>query len=146
MTLYHDLNAYRVLFDQDGNLRLSCFGLMKNNRDGKSYNTNMAFTPPEYLRTGVDMVMVPFRYELFLDDLFHLVESGDIPMSRIDDAVERMGRIQKKPLLPLDKNAKKILVVGKHADDLGYQCGGWTATWEGTSGIITVGTYLYSIA
>jgi BR-signaling kinase len=31
--------------------RLACFGLMKN-RDGKSYSTNLAFTPPEYLRTG----------------------------------------------------------------------------------------------
>lgn len=26
---------------------------MKNSRDGKSYSTNLAFTPPEYLRTGV---------------------------------------------------------------------------------------------
>lgn len=50
--LYHDLNAYRILFDQDANPRLSCFGLMKNSRDGKSYSTNLAFTPPEYLRTG----------------------------------------------------------------------------------------------
>ncbi|KAK4741211.1 hypothetical protein SAY87_024799 [Trapa incisa] len=50
--LYHDLNAYRVLFDDEGNPRLSCFGLVKNSRDGKSYSTNLAFTPPEYLRTG----------------------------------------------------------------------------------------------
>ncbi|KAG6491106.1 hypothetical protein ZIOFF_052438 [Zingiber officinale] len=50
--LYHDLNAYRVLFDESCNPRLSCFGLMKNSRDGKSYSTNLAFTPPEYLRTG----------------------------------------------------------------------------------------------
>ena len=41
-----------MLFQQDGNPRLSCFGLMKNSRDGKSYSTNLAFTPPEYLRTG----------------------------------------------------------------------------------------------
>ncbi|TQE05568.1 hypothetical protein C1H46_008815 [Malus baccata] len=54
--LYHDLNAYRVLFDQDGNPRLSCFGLMKNSRDGKSYSTNLAFTPPEYLRTALCLV------------------------------------------------------------------------------------------
>lgn len=40
-------------FEQDGNPRLSCFGLMKNSRDGKSYSTNLAFTPPEYLRTGI---------------------------------------------------------------------------------------------
>ncbi|CAN0883987.1 Serine/threonine-protein kinase BSK3 [Linum grandiflorum] len=51
-TLYHDLNAYRILFDEDANPRLSTFGLMKNSRDGKSYSTNLAFTPPEYLRTG----------------------------------------------------------------------------------------------
>ncbi|KAG5023081.1 hypothetical protein JHK82_018984 [Glycine max] len=50
--LYYDLNAYRVLFHQDGNPRLSCFGLMKNSRDGRSYSTNLAFTPPVYLRTG----------------------------------------------------------------------------------------------
>ncbi|KAJ8618287.1 hypothetical protein MRB53_014473 [Persea americana] len=50
--LYHDLNAYRVLFDEDGDPRLSCFGLMKNSRDGKSYSTNLAYTPPEYLRNG----------------------------------------------------------------------------------------------
>ncbi|PQM32808.1 hypothetical protein Pyn_35513 [Prunus yedoensis var. nudiflora] len=49
--LYHDLNAHRVLFDQDGNPRLSCFGLMKNSKDGKSF-INLAFTPPEFLRTG----------------------------------------------------------------------------------------------
>ncbi|KAL9246721.1 hypothetical protein vseg_020219 [Gypsophila vaccaria] len=50
--LYHDLNAYRLMFDDEGNPRLSCFGLMKNSRDGKSYSTNLAFTPPEYLRAG----------------------------------------------------------------------------------------------
>lgn len=50
--LYHDLNPYRVIFDDDGDPRLSSFGLMKNSRDGKSYSTNLAFTPPEYLRTG----------------------------------------------------------------------------------------------
>nr|XP_048320109.1 serine/threonine-protein kinase BSK2-like [Ziziphus jujuba var. spinosa] len=50
--IYHDLNAYRVLFDEDGDPRLSSFGLMKNSRDGKSYSTNLAYTPPEFLRTG----------------------------------------------------------------------------------------------
>ncbi|XP_057966358.1 serine/threonine-protein kinase BSK1-like [Malania oleifera] len=51
--LYHDLNAYRVLFDEDGDPRLSCFGLMKNSRDGKSYSTNLAYSPPEYLKNGI---------------------------------------------------------------------------------------------
>nr|CAD1821020.1 unnamed protein product [Ananas comosus var. bracteatus] len=55
--LYHDLNAHRVLFDdinimQECNPRLSSFGLMKSSRDGKSYSTNLAFTPPEYMKSG----------------------------------------------------------------------------------------------
>ncbi|CAN6461719.1 unnamed protein product [Victoria cruziana] len=64
--LYHDLNAYRVLFDEDANPRLSCFGLMKNSRDGKSYSTNLAFTPPEYLRTG----MLRFRGKFIYESMF----------------------------------------------------------------------------
>ncbi|XP_021296287.1 uncharacterized protein LOC110425675 [Herrania umbratica] len=38
------------------------------------------------------------------------------------------------PLLPLPKKASKILVAGTHADNLGYQCGGWTINWQGFSG------------
>ncbi|XP_043695390.1 beta-glucosidase BoGH3B-like isoform X1 [Telopea speciosissima] len=43
-------------------------------------------------------------------------------------------------MLPLSKNAPKILVVGSHAHNIGYQCGGWTISWQGTSGNITKGT------
>ncbi|GJR27970.1 putative glycosyl hydrolase family protein [Tanacetum coccineum] len=46
------------------------------------------------VNAGVDMVMVPFRYQLFLEDLGYLVESGEVPMSRIDDAVERILRVK----------------------------------------------------
>nr|GMD79763.1 putative beta-D-xylosidase 2 [Ipomoea batatas] len=31
------------------------------------------------------------------------------------------GKDSEKPFLPLDRNAKKILVAGTHSDDLGYQ-------------------------
>ncbi|KAF3637153.1 hypothetical protein FXO37_25076 [Capsicum annuum] len=48
------------------------------------------------------------------------------------------GKDPKKPFLPLDKTAKKILVDGAHADDLGFPCVGWTTTWTGLSGRITV--------
>ncbi|EPS72736.1 hypothetical protein M569_02021, partial [Genlisea aurea] len=138
------------------------------------------------INAGIDMVMVPYRYRLFTDGLTQLVESGRIPMARIDDAVERILRVKfasglfehplsdetslletvgselhrnlareavrkslvllkngkdsTKPFLPLDRNARRILVAGKHADDLGYQCGGWTMTWDGSSGRITTGT------
>lgn len=99
--LYHDLNAYRVLFDlvgtlicyflgffifpqiasmfyrltyidytlQDGNPRLSSFGLMKNSRDGKSYSTNLAFTPPEYLKTGNSVIATEMQ---ILTSLVHV--------------------------------------------------------------------------
>ena len=53
------------------------------------------------------------------------------------------GKDPSKPFLPLTKNAKKILVAGTHANDLGYQCGGWTKTWDGMSGQITVGKPLF---
>ncbi|KAL1545040.1 beta-glucosidase [Salvia divinorum] len=148
---------------------------------GSNYRQSILST----INAGIDMVMVPFRYELFLDEFLSLVESGAILMSRIDDAVERILRVKfvaglfeypltdlsllelvgckahrelareavrkslvllkngkdgTKPLLPLDKKAKRILVTGTHADNLGFQCGGWTITWEGTTGRITEGT------
>ncbi|KAK8560907.1 hypothetical protein V6N13_026342 [Hibiscus sabdariffa] len=79
--LYHDLNAYRIAFDDEGNPRLSCFGLMKNSRDGKSYSTNLAFTPPEYLRTGrVTPESVIYSFGTLLLDLLsgkHIPPSHD---------------------------------------------------------------------
>ncbi|PNT06846.2 hypothetical protein POPTR_013G055600v4 [Populus trichocarpa] len=44
------------------------------------------------------------------------------------------GESADEPLLPLHKKASKILVAGSHADNLGYQCGGWTIEWQGLSG------------
>ncbi|CAN6697456.1 unnamed protein product [Malus baccata var. baccata] len=38
------------------------------------------------------------------------------------------------PVIPLPKKVSKILVAGSHADNLGYQCGGWTIAWQGFSG------------
>ncbi|GAA0144595.1 glucosidase [Lithospermum erythrorhizon] len=43
-------------------------------------------------------------------------------------------------ILPLPKRAGKILVAGAHANNIGYQCGGWTISWQGLSGNITRGT------
>ncbi|KAF8094150.1 hypothetical protein N665_0369s0033 [Sinapis alba] len=139
------------------------------------------------VNAGIDMVMVPFKYEQFIQDMTDLVESGEVTMARVNDAVERILRVKfvaglfehplsdrsllgtvgckehrelgreavrkslvllknekdyDKPFLPLDRNAKRILVTGTHADDLGYQCGGWTKTWFGLSGRITIGTTL----
>lgn len=55
------------------------------------------------------------------------------------------GENADKPILPLPKKAPKILVAGSHADNLGYQCGGWTIQWQGLSGNnITSGTTILS--
>ena len=43
-------------------------------------------------------------------------------------------------ILPIKKNIQNILVAGEHADNIGYQCGGWSIWWQGGSGKITKGT------
>ncbi|KAJ6317262.1 hypothetical protein OIU76_012911 [Salix suchowensis] len=51
------------------------------------------------------------------------------------------GKSAKNPAVPLPKKASKILVAGTHADNLGYQCGGWTIKWQGQEGNnLTAGT------
>jgi beta-glucosidase len=41
--------------------------------------------------------------------------------------------------LPLAKTAKRIVVAGKNADDIGSQCGGWTVDWQGKSAAMMPG-------
>ncbi|KAH0894573.1 hypothetical protein HID58_057002 [Brassica napus] len=94
LPLYHDLNAYRVLFDEDGDPRLSCFGLMKNSRDGKSYSTNLAYTPPEYLRNGrVTPESVTYSFGTVLLDLLsgkHIPPSHALDMIRGKNIIQLM--------------------------------------------------------
>ncbi len=42
-------------------------------------------------------------------------------------------------VLPLSKEATRIHVSGKNADNIGNQCGGWTIAWQGQSGDVTSG-------
>lgn len=127
---------------------------------------------PQAINAGIDMVMVPDDWKAFIANTTHQVESGQIPMARIDDAVSRivraklrMGLFGKRPsqragagdenllqsaelarravreslvllknngnVLPLKPGAS-ILVVGKSADSLPNQTGGWSLTWQGT--------------
>jgi beta-glucosidase len=125
------------------------------------------------INAGVDLVMVPEKWKTFIANTIAQVEKGEIPMSRIDDAVTRILRVKlraglfdgKKPsqniyagkqealqdralarqavreslvllknngsVLPLARG-KKILVVGKSADSIANQSGGWSLTWQGT--------------
>lgn len=131
---------------------------------------------PQAINAGVDLVMVPDDWKKFIDDTVEDVESGKIPMSRIDNAVARIIRVKIKsglmaqsPFASMDKfqpmssdlsndltrsvareavakslvllknNAKalpisrnkRILLVGKAADRITSQTGGWSLTWQG---------------
>jgi beta-glucosidase len=133
------------------------------------------------VNAGIDMVMVPDRYEVFIAHLISLVQENEVSMDRIDDAVRRILKqkfllgLFEKPftddslaasfgsgehrsvarqavresmvvlnaknnILPLQKNDQRILVAGSLAEDLGAQCGGWTISWQGSNGDITLGT------
>jgi len=46
------------------------------------------------INAGMDMVMVPDHYKLYIDDLKALVTEGTVPMARIDDAVTRILRVK----------------------------------------------------
>ena len=125
------------------------------------------------VNAGMDMFMVPDDWKAFIANTTKQVESGEIPMARIDDAVTRIVRVKLRaglfgkrpstnayagkdaalqdralarravrqslvllknegPALPLAKG-KKILVVGKTADSISNQTGGWSLTWQGTA-------------
>ena len=49
---------------------------------------------PTAIMAGVDMIMVPENWRLFLDNTIRQVESGMISMERIDDAVRRILRVK----------------------------------------------------
>ncbi|KAM1124675.1 hypothetical protein ACFX11_040242 [Malus domestica] len=144
-------------------------------------HSNYTYSVQASVLAGIDMVMVPFNYKEFINDLINLVKTNVVPMDRIDDAVGRillvkftMGLFENPladlslvnelgsqahrdlareavrkslvllkngksknntdPVIPLPKKVSKILVAGSHADNLGYQCGGWTMAWQGFSG------------
>ncbi len=133
------------------------------------------------INAGLDMIMVPDRYQEFIKDLTDLVYTNQVPMSRIDDAVGRILKVKfqlglfthpyadrtltsqigsqahrdlarqavresmvllknENQILPISKNIKHLFVAGRNANDLGFQCGGWTITWQGGSGNTTIGT------
>ncbi|XP_074303100.1 uncharacterized protein LOC141637522 [Silene latifolia] len=185
-----NLHAERFLLTEILKEKLGFKGFIISDWEGidricKPKGADYRFCVSSAINAGIDMVMVPFEYEKYLQEMTYLVESKEIPLSRIDDAVERILRVKfvaglfehpysdrslldvvgcklhrdlareavrrslvllkngkdpKNPFLPLDKNAKKVLVAGTHADNLGYQCGGWTITWDGGSGRLTTGT------
>ena len=132
------------------------------------------------INAGVDMVMVPDEYRLFIDTLRSEVNAGNIKMERIDEAVARILQakfdlglfdhpfsdrtglsdigsdehravarqavqeslvlLENNGILPISKETKEIVVAGQSADNIGFQTGGWTISWQGSGGETTLGT------
>lgn len=133
------------------------------------------------VNAGIDMVMLPQRYQEFMTTTLQLVNQGKISEERINDAVRRilwqkfaLGLFEQpftdrtltagigstahrdiarecvrqslvllkndNQVLPISREVRHIHVAGKNADDIGNQCGGWTISWQGSSGAITPGT------
>lgn len=131
------------------------------------------FRCAQAVNAGLDVIMVPNDWKAFITNTIGQVESGEIPLARINDAVTRILRVKvragiferakpserpnagsaealqakelareavrkslvllknKGKVLPLAKSAK-VLVVGKSADSMQNQTGGWTLGWQGT--------------
>ncbi|MFO7924146.1 MAG: glycoside hydrolase family 3 N-terminal domain-containing protein [Bacteroidales bacterium] len=47
------------------------------------------------INAGIDMSMIPYDYKSFHENLVGLVNDGEVPVSRIDDAVYRILRVKK---------------------------------------------------
>nr|GEW19729.1 putative glycoside hydrolase family 3 C-terminal domain-containing protein [Tanacetum cinerariifolium] len=124
--------------------------------DGLTYLVKKQFIPMSRVDDAVKRILrVKFTLGLFENAL------ADYSMTRYLGSQEhrdlareavrktlvllKNGKSIEKPVLPLPKKASKILVAGSHADNLGYQCGGWTIGWQGLSGNnLTAGTTILS--
>ncbi|GEM46741.1 glycoside hydrolase family 3 protein [Deinococcus cellulosilyticus] len=67
------------------------------------------------INAGIDMVMVPFKYERFIETLSKAVENGDVPLSRIDDAVTRILKTKHALGLFDEQEIPDLSVVGSRA-------------------------------
>ncbi|XP_012571753.1 uncharacterized protein [Cicer arietinum] len=57
-------------------------------------HANYSYSVQAGVSAGIDMIMVPYNFTEFIDDLTYQVKNNIIPMSRIDDAVARILRVK----------------------------------------------------
>ncbi|XP_002523935.2 beta-glucosidase BoGH3B [Ricinus communis] len=57
-------------------------------------HANYSYSVEAGVGAGIDMVMVPYNFTEFIDDLTYQVKNKIIPMSRINDAVQRILRVK----------------------------------------------------
>ena len=114
-------------------------GLKKNVADGK--------VPMSRIDEAVRRILtVKFQMGLFERPFGNPADRGLIG-SAAHRKVARQGvresqvlLINKNNTLPVRAASKRIVVAGRAADDLGMQAGGWTISWQGSSGRPTDGT------
>ncbi len=77
------------------------------------------------INAGIDMVMTPSQYEIFITDLKSLVNSGEVPVSRIDDAVKRILSVKYRMGLfehPLAKRAYLDRIGSQEHRQIAREC------------------------
>lgn len=104
MVSYSSLNGIKMHANRDlvtGYLKntLQFKGIVISDWEGLDRMTtpkhaNYTYSVLAGIRAGLDMVMVPYNYNEFIDTLTNLVKSNYIPMERIDDAVRRILRVK----------------------------------------------------
>ncbi|XP_058755710.1 uncharacterized protein LOC131628921 [Vicia villosa] len=57
-------------------------------------HANYSYSVQAGVSAGIDMIMVPFNFPEFIDDLTYQVKNNIIPVSRINDAVARILRVK----------------------------------------------------
>ncbi|KAM0000824.1 putative glucan 1,3-beta-glucosidase [Helianthus debilis subsp. tardiflorus] len=123
--------------------------------DGLTYLVKNKFIPMSRIDDAVRRILrVKFTTGLFENPLadYSMIkylgcqEHRDLAREAVRKSLVLLknGKSSMKPLLPLPKRASKILVAGTHANSVGYQCGGWTVEWQGSSGNVTTGTTILS--
>ncbi|CAA7023097.1 unnamed protein product [Microthlaspi erraticum] len=89
MLIGFSLMRAKIFVAQNGNPRLSCFGWMKDSKDGKNFSTNLAYTPPEYNTTGTLIPeSVVFSFGTFLMDL---LSGKHVPPSHAVDTIQKQN-------------------------------------------------------
>ncbi|MES2625248.1 MAG: glycoside hydrolase family 3 protein [Pseudomonadota bacterium] len=93
------------------------------------------------LRVKMAMGLLDNTREQLADRSLHAIFGGAAHRAVARQAVRESLVLLKNTdsVLPLSRAAKRIHVIGKSADDIGIQCGGWTVEWQGKQGAITHG-------
>jgi beta-glucosidase len=116
--------------------------LKQNVQEGKIPMTRIDDAVTRILRTKFAMGLMDAKRTPLADRSLHnsFGSEGHRAVARACVRASLVVLKNEGGVLPLAKNAARIHVAGKSANDLGNQCGGWTITWQGSSGRPTDGT------